>query len=154
MAASNLVGDVPSGHHVARYCHPQRGVVRDPVTKEPVGLWPEAFRLRNNRKRPETYLSLNHFEHFAGSLADQYDAIAAVMLSKLTLPPRPVIARLSASAIVACGVDRAKDLRLRKRGSKKDPSYVHLEGMPLDNSDAILLADLARKTCIEIVTVP
>jgi hypothetical protein len=149
MANSPASNDVPAGHHVARYCHPQRGVVRDPGSREIVGLWPASFELRTKKNPPETYLSLNHFEHFPGDLAVQYRDILAVMRSKFKNPPEPVIARLSASKIIECGTGK---LRLRKRSTKRDPSYVALEGLPLDNSDKILLAELAEKTCVEVKT--
>jgi hypothetical protein len=139
--------DVPASDHVARYCHPQR-VIRDVATGAVMGLFPDVFKLRTHQS--ETYLSLNHFEYFTGDVDHQFREILAVMRGKFKRPPEPVIARLNAGSIVACGTSRQRQLRVRRRGKNKDPSYASLEGLPQDNSDEILLAKLAGETCIEV----
>lgn len=139
--------DVPANEHVARYCHPQR-VIRDAATGTVTGLFPEVFKLRTHQN--ETYLSLNHFEYFVGDTDHQYREILAVMRIKFKRPPEPVIARLNAGKIVACGISRQRQLRVRRRGNDKDPSYASLEGLPQNNGDEILLAKLAGETCIEV----
>ena len=144
--------DVPGSDHVARYCHPRR-VIFDVATGALIGLFPDVFKLR--QQSGETYLSLNHFEYFKGDLDHQFSEILVVMRSKFKRPPEPIIARLSAAQVIACGARRQKNLRLRKRGKKgSDPSYVALEGLPLDNSDTILLTELASKTCVEVRSGP
>jgi hypothetical protein len=141
--------DVPSGDHVARYCHPQR-IIWDPVTGDLKGLFPAVFKLRDHLPKPETYISLNHFEHFGADIDNQFREILSVMRKKFKNPPEPVVARLNSGRILSCGASRQRQLRLRRRANKTDPSYVALEGLPLDNSDEILLAKLASETCVEV----
>jgi hypothetical protein len=54
--------DVPAADHLARHCNSQR-VIRDPITREIKGIWPEAFELRLNLR--EEYLSAHLMEYFA-----------------------------------------------------------------------------------------
>jgi hypothetical protein len=140
--------NLPPADHAARYCHHQR-VIRDPVTSQILGVFPQAFELRPKIK--ETYLSLNHFECLGGTLNHQYKTILKVLRSKkLPCPASAALARVNAGAIIACGNECGHSLRLRPRPRPTDPSYVGLEGLPLDNSDQALLAKLARRTCVEI----
>jgi hypothetical protein len=153
--------DIPADHHVARYCHPQRGVVRDPSTKAILGLWPQAFELRSRNVtlptgqvqiQREAYLSLNYFEHFGHDLANQLLEILATMRAKFKRPPEPVIARLNVGRIIACGTANNRLLRVRRKFSKTDPSYAALEGLPLDNSDHNLLTQMAQRAWVAIYT--
>ena len=132
--------DVPDDHHVARFCHPQRGVIRDPITRQIKGLHPEAFALRVDRR--ELYLSMNHFEHFGPDVGVQFTEVLKVLRSKFT-NPKHAIARLNAKRVRACGGDKY-EINVRKHGTKYDLSYVHGTGLPLDNSDRNLLTELAR----------
>ena len=132
--------DVPDADHVARFCHPQRGVIRDPITKEIKGLYPEAFALRVDKN--EQYLSMNHFEHFGPDVSAQFTEVLKVLRSKFT-NPKHAIARLNTKKVRDCGGDR-HEINVRKRGDKRDPSYVHCTGLPLDNSDRNLLIELAK----------
>ncbi len=131
--------DVPNADHVARFCHPQRGVIRDPITKQIKGLYPEAFALKVERN--ECYLSMNHFEHFSPNADVQFTEVLKVLRSKF-IKPKHAIARLNAKKVRDCGGDK-HDISVRKHGNKKDPSYVHCTGLPLDNSDRNLLTELA-----------
>lgn len=131
--------DVPDADHVARFGHPQRGVIRDPITKQIKGLYPEAFALRVEKN--ETYLSMNHYEHLSPNVDVQFTKVLRVLRSKFTTP-KHAIARLNAKKVRACGGDK-HDINVRKHGNKRDPSYVHCTGLPLDNSDRNLLTELA-----------
>lgn len=132
--------DVPDADYVARFCHPQRGIIRDPITKEIKGLHPEAFAFRVDKK--EFYLSMNHFEHFGPDVSVQFTEILKVLRSKFT-NPKHAIARLNAKKVRDCGGDK-HEINVRKHGSKRDPSYVHGTGLPPDNSDRNLLTELAN----------
>src|SRR5204863_5249898 len=110
------MSDIPAAEHVARYCHPQRGILRDAATGELKGLWPQAFMLRSHKK--ETYLSLNHFEHHNKDLAHQLREVLTIMRTKFLKPPEPVIARLNAARVVECGADHGRPLRVRRKFSR------------------------------------
>lgn len=130
--------DVSDSDHVARFCHPQRGVLRDPVTKQVQGLWPAAFALREK----ELYLSMNHFEHFGPDVEAQFTEVLKVLRSKFDRP-KHAIARLNAKKVRDCGGAK-HTIVVKKHGSRHDPSYVKCMGLPFDNSDSDLLTDLAK----------
>jgi hypothetical protein len=139
--------DIPADEHVARHCNHQR-VIRDRVTKQITGIYPQAFELRPQLK--ETYLSVNHFECLRGTLAAQFKEILAILRTKRSCGKDSALARLNAGEIITCGQERGHSLRLRASGSRNDPSYVQLLGLPLDNSDQLLLGNLAKRACVEV----
>jgi len=144
--------DVPSNHHVARYCNPQR-VMRDPKTEAIIGVFPEAFALRKELPVRETYLSTHWMEDFGVdiNIDAQFQAVISALRKKHSnVRSTGAFTRLNAGRIVAAGVERGHRVRVRDRSSPKDPGYAEISGTPLDNSDRELLARFANDCCTEI----
>jgi hypothetical protein len=140
--------DIDGAHHVARYCNPQL-VDRDPESDSVRGVFPQAFALRV--KDDEEYLSLRHFEHFGSAVADQWKGVVKAFREKIkNVRPKSAVARLNSGAVLAVGVSRGHELRMRDKSSDKNPGYAGLEGMPRDNSDTELLVLLATQLCLEV----
>ena len=140
--------DVPNSDHVARYCNPQL-VIRDPKTQAIIGLFPQAFELREKIK--ETYLSTHWMESFAEVVDAQFKRVVAALRKKHpSVRPLGAFARLNAGLIVQAGAARKLSIRIRDRSNPNDPGYSGIFGMPLDNSDLEFLALLANECCIEI----
>jgi len=149
-AAKRQRRDVPSDHHVARYCNPQR-VVRDPETEAIIGVFPEAFALRTDKQ--ESYLSTNWMEAFGVDInIDAQFRAVLIALRKKDFAARPTgaFARLNAGRVVAAGIERGHAIRVRDRSSPRNPGYAEISGTPLDNSDRELLALFADDCCLEI----
>ena len=140
--------DVPNSDHVARYCNPQL-VIRDPKTQAIIGLFPQAFELR--QKIRETYLSTHWMESFAEVVDAQFKRVVAALRKKpFDVRPWGAFARLNAGFVVRAGAVRKLSIRIRDRSCPNDPGYSGIYGMPLDNSDLEFLALLANECRIEI----
>ena len=140
--------DVPGADHIARYCNPQR-VIRDPVTDEIGGVYPQAFELRPK----EAYLSASWLESFGrvAGLDHQFKtALAALRAKHPGVKSRGAFARLNADRILAVGAERGHSLRVRDRSRPDDPGYASIDNTPADNSDLELLAVFANDCCIEL----
>jgi hypothetical protein len=143
--------DVSPDHHVARYCNPQR-VIRDPVTKQVIGVFPQAFELRTARK--ETYVSAYCMETFsADDLKVQFEGVLAALRRKLTVAQAAVLARLHAGLVVEAGVRCSLQIRVRDRSSGANPGYCGIEGMPPDNTNRELLQLFAAECCKDVRSV-
>jgi hypothetical protein len=145
---------VPDSDHVARYCNPQR-VIRDPRTLAVTGVRPQAFELRPEIK--ETYLS-TYWMEFPPSDQATVDTQFRTVLTTLrrkhpNVRSNGAFARLNAGRIVQSGSSRGHSIRVLCRSKRSDPGYTGVYGMPLDNSDSILLAELANECCIEVLGV-
>jgi hypothetical protein len=140
--------DVPNEQHIARYCNPQR-VIRDPITKEILGVQPWAFELR--QKLNETYLSTHWMEFFSADSDKQFKAVlAALRVKHRGVVAQAAFVKLNAGAVVQAGAERNHSIRIRDRSSPIDPGYSGIYGMPQDNSDLGLLAWLASECCLEV----
>jgi hypothetical protein len=154
--------DVPNADHVARYCNHQR-VIRDPLTDEIKGVYPQAFALREKirDKGPETYLSASWLEFFGrdAGLDHQFKAALTALSAKHSgvkkqsgVKLRGAFARLNVGRILEVGTERGHKLRVRNRSTSSDPGYASIDNTPLNNSDMELLAAFAR-SCIEVVEI-
>jgi hypothetical protein len=139
--------DVPHAHHVARHCNPQR-VIRDQVTGQVRGVWPEAFELRV--KKNEEYLSVHWMEYFATDTGTQFRDVVKALRKKRDVAPNSAIARLNAGLVVRAGSSRGHSLRIRDRSSAIEPGYAGIYGMPRDNSDTELLAQFVTECCVQV----
>jgi hypothetical protein len=146
--------DVPQEHHVARYCN-KNTVRRDTVTKEFLGIFPNAFEL--NVKKKEEYLSAQWFERFSGSAKQKLKEILTVFRRKIVnsrgqsaVPSEAAIAVLNVDFVLKSGQERSRLLRVRDRSKKGDEGYASIHGLPLDNSDQVLLGKLAYEGCVHL----
>jgi hypothetical protein len=142
---------IPKTDHIARYCNRQR-VIRDPLTGEILGVYPQAFELRP--KINETYLS-THWMEFPqasqqGVEAQFRSAVAALRSKHPDVRPEAAFARLNVGRVIEAGLGRGLSIRILSRSKPSDPGYSGIYGMPPDNSDSILLAQLANECCIEV----
>lgn len=140
--------NIDAEHHIARYCSHQKLIHTDPIEVSPM-----AFELRPaaNGRPAETYLSVNHCEHHAGSLLERLRAILFDLAAKnFTTKPTGALAVLNVGRVVQCGATRDRNLRVRRRQHNDDPSYASIDGMPADNSDTELLDLLAIEASLAV----
>jgi hypothetical protein len=133
--------DISDEHHVVRRCGKQV-MERDSITNEVVGLFPSALRLRQDID--ERYLSVNWLEHCSGSKVERLKAIVAIQRAKAKskLSLESGVAILNAARIREIGGSYERKLALRHTPNQVDPSYSRLSGLPLDNSDELLIGAL------------
>ena len=142
---------VPPEDHVAHYCNPQK-VIREPETDAIIGVFPQAFALRQEKN--ELYLSAHRMEFFAVDVDVQFQEVVVALRNKnLILKPRGAIAKLNAGSVVEGGNMRGLSIEVRDRSNTNNPGYAAIYGMPLDNSDDLFLAQLADECCVEVRSV-
>ena len=146
--------DVPNADHIARYCNHQR-VIRDPLSDEIVGIYPQAFELREKLKdkSPETYLSASWLEFFRrdAGLDHQFKAALTALRAKHSgVKLRAAFARLNVGRILEIGAERGHNLRVRDRSTSSDPGYASIDNTPLNNSDIELLAVLSPDLALKL----
>ena len=139
---------VPPEDHVAHYCNPQK-VIREPETDAIIGVFPQAFALRQEKN--ELYLSAHWMEFFAVDVDVQFQGVVAALRKKMeVVRPKAAIAKLNTGCVVRCGAMRGLAIEIRDRSNSHNPGYAGIYGMPLDNSDDLFLAQLADECCIEV----
>lgn len=129
-------------HHVVRRCGYQV-IERDALTNKVVGLFPNAMMLRLEIK--EKYLSVNMLEHCDGTKIEQLKAVVAIQRAKAKkgkLSLQSGVAILETGRILEIGTRNSHRLVVRFTPNSDDPSYSRVSGLPLDNSDQILIASL------------
>lgn len=128
-------------HHVVRRCGYQV-IERDALTNQVVGLFPRAMMLRPEIR--ENYLSVNKLEHCDGTKIEQLKSVVAIQRAKAKskLSLRSGVAILKTGRILEIGTGNGRRLVVTFTPNKDDPSYSRVSGLPLDNSDEILIASL------------
>lgn len=140
--------DVPGEHLIARYCE-KNFVIRDPVTLEFKGIFPQAFALKE--KRAERYLSASWFELFEGDMSTKFrSTVNAIRSYLLGLSSKGAIAVLKTEKVLKVGQDCGHKLRVADMRTQEKQQYIGISGMPLDNSDDELLGLLESEGCIEV----
>jgi hypothetical protein len=127
-------------HHVVRRCGHQ---VIEWEGDTPVGLYPWSMMLR---KTDEGYLSANWLEHCPGTKIERLRVIVDIHRRKSRskkLSPKSGVAVLNSGRISAIARECGHQTSIRYTPSKEDPSYSRISGLPLDNSDMILIGMLA-----------
>lgn len=117
-------------------------IERDTLTNEVVGLFPKAMMLRTERK--ESYLSVNMLEHYDGNKIEQLKAVVAIQRAKAIgkLSLQSGVAILKTGRILEIGARNGRSLVVRFTPNANDPSYSRVSGLPLDNSDELLISSL------------
>ena len=64
--------------------------------------------------------------------------------------PKAAIAKLNTGCVVQCGAMRGLSIEIRDHSNSHNPGYAGIYGMPLDNSDDLILAQLADECCVEV----
>ncbi len=128
-------------HHVVRRCGYQV-IERDALTNKVVGLFPKAMMLR--LEKDEKYLSVNKLEHCDGTKIEQLKSVVAIQRAKAKskLSLRSGVAILKTGRILEIGTRNGYRLVVTFTPYRDDPSYSRVSGLPLDNSDEILIANL------------
>jgi hypothetical protein len=140
--------NLPDADRVARRCGNQR-LITDPETGAVCGIIPQALRLRTEQN--EKYLSTSWFEFHNGSDWDRLKEILAVYRGGGDNPgPNSAIALLEVGKIIAAGAARSHAIRVTHRPNSRDPAYTPVEGLPLDNSDQLLLEMLCSGACVGV----
>ncbi len=117
-------------------------IERDALTNKVVGLFPTAMMLRLEKK--EKYLSINKLEHCDGTKIEQLKSVVAIQRAKAIgkLSLRSGVAILKTGRILEIGTRNSHRLVVTFTPNRDDPSYSRVSGLPLDNSDKILIASL------------
>ncbi len=139
--ANRKYSRIDDKHHVVRRCGFQV-IERDALTNEVVGLFPKAMMLRTDIR--EKYLSVNMLEHCEGTKIEQLKAVVTIQRSKFKgkLSLQSGVAILKTGRILEIGTGNGHRLVVRFTPKRDDPSYSRISGLPLDNSDEILIANL------------
>lgn len=139
--------------HVVRRCPYQR-IDRDNTTGQILGIFPKLMELRQALRPPETYLSVNWLEHCPGTSLDRLRAILKILKRKMPtsdFSPESGLALMNVGRVRHIGQARKRKLTIKSTPKKEDPSYARISGMPLDNSDRDLLADLAAEASSQLI---
>ncbi len=140
--------DIPDEHHVARYCGRQKQIIEDGKV---LGVQPQFFTLRAEKKPPETYLSCDWMEFFSEDRDEQLDGVCKALTGKMDkIGKTAKIAIMSVSSIKSCGNKHSKKIKILQK--KKTSSYSGIYGLPQDSSDLDLLAALADEEMIDLVS--
>jgi len=137
-------------HHVVRRCGSQ-AIERDKLTNAVVGLFPTAMKLRE--KINEKYLSANLLEHCDGTKVERLKAIVAIYRTKAerALSMQSGVAVINAGRIREIGGAHRRSLAVRHTPNREDPSYSRVSGLPLDNSDELLIASLVEEAYLDFM---
>jgi hypothetical protein len=112
-----------------------------------MGLYPQAMMLKT--KIGEEYLSVNWLEHWPGTRATRLKNIVEIHRRKAKsgrpLSQESGIAVLRTGGILEIGASHDRRLRVVWTRTKEDPSYSRISGLPLDNSDQLLIASLVEE---------
>jgi hypothetical protein len=117
---------LPPEHHVARHIRP-RLVQRDEETKEPVGVFPEAFQLRDG----ERDLSVNWLEHFSGDRKQQLRQVIAH--SELQLKARDGFGVLQVGVVSEVCQRHGAKVRIIHDPTPKNPAHAGVHHYPRDS---------------------
>jgi hypothetical protein len=128
-------------HHVVRRCGFQT-IERDALTNKVVGLFPNVMMLRTEIN--ERYLSVNKLEHCDGTKIEQLKAVVVIHRAKAVgkLSLLSGVAILKTSRILEIGTKNARRLMVTFTPNNDDQSYSRISGLPLDNSDELLISGL------------
>ncbi len=140
---------IPDEHHIVRFC-PKRVIERDITTKSIVGLFPQAFELRDG----EEYLSNSYLEHFSDRTTPLKSVLTAFRSRPLNIKPKDALATVSVSGIHECA--RARDCSLRVLHEPEEfPDYATIRRLPQPNDLELceLLATVATLTIDEVSTI-
>lgn len=131
-------------HHVVRRCGYQM-IERDALTNEVVGLFPQAMMLRPEIR--ENYLSVNKLEHCDGTKIEQLKSVVAIQRAKAksNLSLQSGVATLKTGRIMEIGTRNGRRLAVTFTPNSSDRSYSRVSGLPLDNSDDHLIANLTTE---------
>ena len=151
MVKQKRVPNLPDDDRVARRCGHQK-LDRDPETLAVRGIVPQAVALRT--EKGEAYLSTSWFEYYPGDEASRLKSVVETYrASGIKLGGNTGIALLCVGKILSAGAARSCALRVTHRKSQKDPAYTRVEGLPLDNSDFVLLQMICDQCCERVTLV-
>jgi hypothetical protein len=117
---------LPPEDHIARHIRP-RLVQRDEVTKEPIGIFPEAFHLRDTDRD----LSVNWLEHFPGGRNEQLGQV--INHSELQLKARDGFGVLRVGALSEVCERHGAKVRVIHDPTPKNPAHAAVHRYPRDN---------------------
>ena len=151
MAKQKRLPNLPDNNRVARRCGHQK-IDRDPETLEVRGIIPQAIALRT--EIAESYLSTSWLEYYDGGDERRLKSVAETYRTAgVALRPSAGLALLCVGKILAAGRERSRELRVIHRRNRDDPAYARIEGMPLDNSDMVLLQMICGDACERVVLI-
>ena len=127
--------------HVARRVKPSL-VQRDEDTKEPIGIFPEAFQLRPE----EPDLSVSWLEYFAGDRLARMKAV--VEHSELELRPRDGFGVLQVGVLSEICERHGAKVRVIYDPKPKNPAHTGVHLYPRDNR--AMEAELANKAAQDL----
>jgi len=117
---------LPPEHHIARHIKP-RLVQRDEETNEPIGIFPEAFQLRD----AERDLSVNWLEHFRGDRTEQLRQVIAH--SELKLKARDGFGVLQVGVVSEICERHGAKVRIIHDPTPKNPAHAGVHRYPRGN---------------------
>ena len=117
---------LPPEDHIARYIR-RRLIQFDNDTKDPVGIFPQAFQLRPL----ERDLSVSWMEYFEGNRKAQMKAV--VEHSELELRPRDGFGVLGVAAMDAICQKHGAKVRIIHEKTGKNPAHAGVHLYPRDN---------------------
>ncbi len=142
-----LMKNIPDDHRVARLCGRQKQV-RDEAGKV-IGVNPQFFELRP--KKNEDYLSCDWVDFFSGSEDKKLAGVRKALKSRMPGGGKEArIAVMGVSLLKECGIKR--DHKIRVLQKKNSSSYSGISGLPLDNSDMVLLQTMSDEAIVSLVS--
>lgn len=131
---------LPRDHHIARHIKP-RLIMWDEDTGEAVGVFPEAFALRDGEKD----LSVSWLEFFPGSRQEQLAKVKEH--TELTLNPRHGFSVLSVESFMETCVTQNAKVRIIHEPTAGNPAHSAVHRYPRDNAELrAVLANISGRT--------
>jgi hypothetical protein len=139
---------LPSDDHIARHIKP-RLVKKDEVTKNAIGVFPEAFALREG----ERDLSVNWLEFFPGDETEQLRQV--IRHTELKLNARHGFGILQVGQFSnVCAIHGAK-VRIIHERTDGNPAHASVHRYPRDNDHlSAVLANMAGRHLVLVGDVP
>lgn len=139
---------LPPEDHVARHIKP-RLIKLDEDTNEPIGVFPEAFQLRDG----ERDLSVNWLEYFPGDRAEQLRQV--VDHSELTLKARDGFGVLRVGELSEVCERHGAKVRVIHERTEKNPAHAAVHLYPRDNRELeAVLANVAGQDLMLVGAIP
>ncbi len=133
---------LPHEDHIARHVKP-RLILRDEITKQAIGIFPEAFALREG----ERDLSVSWLEFFSGDQLEQLRQVANHTELKLNRRHGFGILRVDAF-ISACAAQGAK-VRILHEPTDGNPAHSSVHQYPRDKDELLaILANMASNNLV------
>lgn len=141
--------ELKDDEHAVRFCKPI-WLIKDTETGKIIGLNPDAFRLRDENKPPEIFISGQWLEYFPGALLQKLTAARDALKSRgRGVSKSSAFALVNRQTAVECGNRFDAKIRIVHAPKSAALDYAKMHGTKNDNG--ALLQALVTTATVDIV---